>query len=151
MEHEVAPNQAFIALGANLGDRERSFRTALAELDTDGIRVVRVSSFHETQPVGGPTGQPMFLNAAAELATTIAPLALLARLLEIERRHGRVRTVADGPRTLDLDLLIYGDLRIDTPVLTLPHPRMWQRAFVLGPLAEICDVSRLAARFGRLA
>jgi 2-amino-4-hydroxy-6-hydroxymethyldihydropteridine diphosphokinase len=109
----------------------------MAELDTDGIRVVRVSSFHETQPVGGPTGQPMFLNAAAELATTIAPLALLARLLEIERRHGRVRTVADGPRTLDLDLLLYDSVCMHDDRLTLPHPRLYERAFVLVPLADI--------------
>ena len=87
----------------------------------------------------------MFVNAVAEIATTLTPRKLLERLLAIEARHGRERTVVDGPRTLDLDLLIFRDRIIDEVDLTVPHPRMWQRAFVMQPLAEICDLGRLVA------
>jgi len=136
----------FIALGSNLGDRRRHLEEALRELAARGdIRVRAVSSFHETEPCGGPPGQPRYLNAAAELDTELEPRALLERLLEIERRHGRRRDVRDGPRTLDLDLLLYNERRIREPDLCVPHPRMWQREFVLRPLAEICVPARLAA------
>jgi 2-amino-4-hydroxy-6-hydroxymethyldihydropteridine diphosphokinase len=93
---------------------------------------------HETEPVGGPDGQGPYLNAVAELDTTLSPEALLAWLHEIEQRHGRVRSERWGPRTLDLDLLLYRDLVIDRPELTVPHPRMWERDFVMTPLREIC-------------
>jgi 2-amino-4-hydroxy-6-hydroxymethyldihydropteridine diphosphokinase len=93
--------------------------------------------------VGGPEGQDRYLNAVAELETALSPRALLQRLLAIERRHGRRRTVRHGPRTLDLDLLLYGDRVINEPELTVPHPRMWERPFVMGPLSEICDVDSL--------
>ena len=136
----------YIALGSNLGDRMAHIRTALTELAEEGdIRVLRCSSLHETEPVGGPAGQRRFLNAAAELATELPPQTLLGRMLAIEARHGRVRTVRNGARTLDLDLLLYRDCRVDEPDLTVPHPRMWERAFVVQPLAEICSPHRLEA------
>lgn len=130
---------AFIALGSNLGDRAGHLRRALALLGgTPGVRVVAVSSFHETDPVGD-ADQPRFLNAAAHLATSRSPRDLLEVLLGVERELGRVRRPAErwGPRTIDLDLLLMGDLVVEEPGLTLPHPRMHERAFVLEPLAEI--------------
>jgi 2-amino-4-hydroxy-6-hydroxymethyldihydropteridine diphosphokinase len=136
----------FIALGSNLGDRAGHIRSALRELVEAGdVRVLRCSSLHETEPAGGPPGQPNYLNAVAELQTGLSPADLLARLQRIEQRHGRERTVRNGPRTLDLDLLLYGDQVIDQPKLTVPHSRMWQRPFVTEPLAEICDARRLTA------
>jgi len=135
----------YIGLGSNLGDRERHILDALAELTARGdIRVIACSRLHETEPVGGPPGQGLFLNAAAELDTELPPRELLARLLEIEARHGRVRTVRNGARTLDLDLLLYRNQRVAEPDLTIPHPRMWERPFVLVPLSEICSAERLA-------
>jgi 2-amino-4-hydroxy-6-hydroxymethyldihydropteridine diphosphokinase len=137
----------FIGLGSNLGDRAGHIRAALQELGEAGdIRVLRCSALHETAPVGGPRGQPAFLNAAAELATRLTPRSLLVRLLAIEARHGRVRGARNGPRTLDLDLLIYRDKCIDEPCLTVPHPRMWEREFVLAPLRELCDLAALPVR-----
>lgn len=142
----VAGGGIFIALGSNLGDRARHIGDALRELAEPGdIRVLACSTLHETAAAGGPPGQPPYLNAVAELETALEPRALLARLLEIERRHGRERSVRCGPRTLDLDLLLYRDRVIDAEDLHVPHPRMWQRDFVLRPLAEICDPQRLAA------
>lgn len=140
----VSRGGVFVGLGSNLGDRPRHIYDALRELAEAGdIRVVACSSLHETEPVGGPPAQPRFLNAVAELATTLTPRALLQRLLAIEHRHGRRRTVPNGPRTLDLDLLIFGDCVIDEPDLVVPHPRLHLREFVLRPLAEICDPWRL--------
>ncbi len=130
--------RAYIGLGANLGDREATIRAALAALgEEDGIEVVALSSLRETEPVGvGP--QPLFLNGAAELETTLSARELLDRLLATEQRFGRVRTPGEhGPRTLDLDLLLYGDARIEEPGLTVPHPRLHERGFVLEPLAEL--------------
>ncbi len=142
----VATGGVFIALGSNLGDRAQHIRDALRELAEAGdIRVLALSSLHETDPVGGPPGQPRYLNAAAELATDLEPHTLLQRMQAIEQRHGRERTIPNGPRTLDLDLLLYRDRVLDEPDLCVPHPRMWQREFVLKPLAEICDPDRLAA------
>ncbi len=128
----------FIALGSNLGDRAATLRAALDALTSEGdIRLVRCSTLHETEPVGGPPGQPRYLNAAAELETEIGPRRLLERMLAIEARFGRQRGERNGPRTLDLDLLLYGAMRIDEPGLVVPHPRMWERSFVLTPLREI--------------
>jgi 2-amino-4-hydroxy-6-hydroxymethyldihydropteridine diphosphokinase len=135
----------FIGLGSNLGDRAEHIRSALRELAESGdVRVLRCSSLHDTEPVGGPSGQGNYLNAVAEIDTELSPQTLLARLLEIEQHHGRERNVRFGPRTLDLDLLLYRDRAIDEPGLTVPHPRMWQRPFVTEPLAEIYDAQRLA-------
>lgn len=132
---------AAIALGSNLpterGGPEANLRAAVEELRALGD-VVAVSSFHETEPVGY-LNQPRFLNGAAVLRTELAPVELLRGLLAIERRFGRDRsaTVAKGPRTLDLDLLLYDGLVLATAELTLPHPAMRERRFVLAPLAEI--------------
>jgi 2-amino-4-hydroxy-6-hydroxymethyldihydropteridine diphosphokinase len=124
--------RAHVGLGANLGDREASIRRA-AEL----VGARRLSTIRETDP-WGYADQPRFLNAAAELETGLAPRALLDRLLEVERELGRTRGGARyGPRTIDLDLLLYGDETIDEPGLTVPHPRLHERAFALEPLAEL--------------
>ena len=127
---------AYIGLGSNLGDREGNLRTALARLTELGE--VRASSFRETDPVG-LTDQPRFLNAAAELSTDLPARDLLDALLTIERDLGRDRAREErwGPRTLDLDLLLYGDEVIDEPGLRVPHPRLAERRFVLEPLHEL--------------
>jgi 2-amino-4-hydroxy-6-hydroxymethyldihydropteridine diphosphokinase len=128
-----------VALGANLGDRERTIRNGLDALEEEaGVRVVAVSTLRETEPVGF-VDQPRFLNGAAELETTLPPQELLALLLAVERRFGRDREGAapQGPRTLDLDLLLYESLEIDEPGLRIPHPRLHERRFVLEPLAEL--------------
>ena len=130
--------RAFVGLGANLGDREATMRAALERLaGVDGVDVVAVSSFRETDPVG-VVDQPRFLNAAAELATTLVPRELLDALLAVERSLGRTRDGARyGPRTIDLDLLLHGDEDVDEPGLTVPHPRLPERAFALEPLHEL--------------
>jgi 2-amino-4-hydroxy-6-hydroxymethyldihydropteridine diphosphokinase len=131
----------YIGLGSNLGDRAATLAAALRDLAAAGdIRVLRCSSLHETAPVGGPPGQGNYLNAVAELDTELPPQALLTRLLEVERRHGRERRERNGPRTLDLDLLLYREVESQDPELTIPHPRMWEREFVLRPLAELSDL-----------
>lgn len=126
---------AYVALGSNLGDRLAILREALRRLRQLG-RIEAVSSVYETDPVGYDD-QPPFLNAVALLRTDLDPNTLLARLLAIEADLGRVRTFPNAPRTLDLDLLFYDDLILNAPDLTLPHPRLHERAFVLVPLAEI--------------
>ena len=123
---------AYIGLGSNLGDRRAMIAGALERL-----RPARVSTIVETEP-WGVVDQPRFLNAVAEIETELAPPALLDRLLEIEAELGRVRQRKWGPRTIDLDLLLFGDRRIVSPVLTIPHPRLHQRLFVLEGLAELC-------------
>jgi 2-amino-4-hydroxy-6-hydroxymethyldihydropteridine diphosphokinase len=134
---------ALIALGSNLGDRKAALDAALAALaKTSGVTVRAVSRYHETAPVGGPPGQGAFLNAAAGLETTLDPFALHARLCQIETEAGRQRRVRWGERTLDLDLLTYGPWILDTPELSVPHPRMAVRRFVLAPLAEIAPDAR---------
>ena len=129
---------AYIGLGGNLGDRRAYLDRALAALrGRPGVAVTRVSSLYETAPVGGPAGQGPYLNAVAELRTDLDADALLAVLMEVESGLGRVRAERDGPRTIDLDLLLYGDAVSADARLTLPHPRLHQRLFVLQPLAEI--------------
>jgi len=129
---------AYIALGANLGERERNIRQAVDQLTSDPvIRVTKVSSLLENAAVGGPPGSPAFLNGVVEVHTTLDPHALLRRLLDIERQFGRVRREKWEPRVIDLDLLLYGDRVIRTPDLIVPHPRMHERRFVLEPLAQI--------------
>ncbi|HEY8107338.1 MAG TPA: 2-amino-4-hydroxy-6-hydroxymethyldihydropteridine diphosphokinase [Gaiellaceae bacterium] len=130
--------RAFVGLGANLGDRERTLRAAVDALAAEaGIEVVAVSTLRETEPVGVGE-QPRFLNGAAELETSLGARELLDRLLAVEQRFGRIRTPGEhGPRTLDLDLLLYGDEVIDEPRLTIPHRRLHERRFVLEPLAEL--------------
>ena len=132
------PSLAYIALGSNLGDRRGILTGAIAALaGTGGVVVRKVSSFYETEPVGGPPGQGMFFNAAAVLETTRDPFGLLHVLREIEEEFGRTRAVHWGERTLDLDLLLFADRIVDTPELTIPHPRLTERRFVLEPLAEV--------------
>ena len=131
--------RAFVGIGANLGEPERQIRAALAELAaSEGVEVAAVSSLRETDPVGYED-QPRFLNGAAVVETELSPRELLERLLEIERRLGRVRGEGPrfGPRTIDLDLLLYGDETVDEPGLTIPHPRLAERRFALEPLAEL--------------
>jgi 2-amino-4-hydroxy-6-hydroxymethyldihydropteridine diphosphokinase len=129
---------AYVAIGSNLGDREATIARALELLDDPPeLRLVRVASVRETDPVG-VVDQPLFLNTAARLETTLGPRELLDRLLAVERDLGRVRTAERwGPRTLDLDLLLYGDAVLDEPGLTVPHPRLHERRFVLEPLSEL--------------
>jgi 2-amino-4-hydroxy-6-hydroxymethyldihydropteridine diphosphokinase len=129
----------YIGLGANLGNREATITRALELLAADGdIEVVAVSSLRETDPVGYED-QPKFLNGAAALRTELPPRRLLERLLEVERRLGRDRSTGPrfGPRTIDLDLLLYGSAEIEEPTLSVPHPRLAERRFVLEPLAEL--------------
>ncbi|ART47547.1 2-amino-4-hydroxy-6-hydroxymethyldihydropteridine diphosphokinase [Acidovorax carolinensis] len=127
---------AWIGLGANLGDRLSTLRTALSAIGAlPGTRVQRVSSLYGSAPVDA--GGPDYLNAVVQLCTTLAPHALLAQLQAIEQAGGRERPYRNAPRTLDLDILVYGDQVIDTPTLTVPHPRLHERAFVLYPLAEL--------------
>jgi len=131
--------RAYVALGSNLGDREGTLRAALEALAADpGIDVVAVSRFYDTEPVGY-LDQPRFLNGAAALETGLPARELLERLLAVELRFGRRRddVPEQGPRTLDLDLLLYGDAEIDEPGLRVPHPRMHERRFVLEPLADL--------------
>ena len=125
----------FVGLGANLGDPADTLRTAVRRL-SQNIEVRRVSSLYRSEPVG-LRDQPFFLNAVLAGATSLRPVELIALFLEIEREQGRVRTLAMGPRTLDLDLLLYDDIVLDEPSLGVPHPRMADRRFVLAPLAEI--------------
>lgn len=128
---------AFIGLGANLGNAEATLRSAVAALRAlPGCRLAGLSSLYRSAPVG-PAGQDDYLNAVARLDTPLPPHALLAALHAIEGAHGRVRELRWGPRTLDLDLLLYGNDRIATPDLTVPHPELTSRNFVVIPLLEI--------------
>ena len=130
--------RAYVGLGANLGDRERTLREAVSALAAeDRVEVAAVSALRETEPVGVGE-QPLYLNGVAALDTTLGARKLLDRLLAVEQQFGRVRVPGEpGPRTLDLDLLLYGDEVIDEPGLTVPHPRLHERRFVLEPLAEL--------------
>ncbi|MBX9679073.1 MAG: 2-amino-4-hydroxy-6-hydroxymethyldihydropteridine diphosphokinase [Gemmataceae bacterium] len=138
---------AFLALGSNLGDRRANLDAAIAGLQSsEQLQVVRVSSFHETEPVGGPVGQGKYLNAVAHIETSLTPRQLLERLHEIEDGAGRVRSAKDAPRTLDLDILLFGDQilaeRTQPRRLLIPHPRIQDRRFVLEPWAEIAPRTR---------
>lgn len=130
--------RAYVGLGANLGERERTLRRAVDLLDAHPkVELRAVSAFRETAPVGREE-QPDFVNAAAAVDSELGARALLDVLLGIEQELGRVRDgVRDGPRTVDLDLLVYGDLVVDEPGLTVPHPRVQERRFALEPLAEL--------------
>jgi 2-amino-4-hydroxy-6-hydroxymethyldihydropteridine diphosphokinase len=130
--------RVYVGMGSNLGDRAGNLLLGVRGMLSAGLRVVRLSSVYETEPVGVYDAQPAYLNVVAELGPPLPPPEeLLARLLKIEYALGRRRTRALAARTLDLDLLLYGDARTDTPLLTLPHPRMHLRRFVLTPLCEL--------------
>ncbi|MGO4111325.1 2-amino-4-hydroxy-6-hydroxymethyldihydropteridine diphosphokinase [Paenibacillus sp. YAF4_2] len=133
--------QAYIALGSNLGDREELLRQAVERLkQQSGVQIVKVSGIYETDPVGY-TDQPAFLNMAVSVKTSLSPNELLHALFDAEQLLGRIRDIRWGPRTIDLDLLLYGDVTMDDEELTLPHPRMMERAFVLVPLRDVIDSS----------
>jgi 2-amino-4-hydroxy-6-hydroxymethyldihydropteridine diphosphokinase len=145
------PVRVAFALGSNLGDRSATLRSAVAALGaTPGIRTVAVSPVYRTDPVGGPPGQPAYLNAVLVADSSLPPHALLARAHEVEDAHGRVRTERWGPRTLDVDLLAVGGRTQVSAELTLPHPRAHERAFVLVPWADVDPTFEVPGR-GRVA
>ena len=129
-------SRAYVALGSNLGDREENLCTALKHLQENGVEVIKTSTFIETEPYG-VTDQPGFVNAVCQVETELAPLELLRLLLKIEQEMGRVRLRRWGERNIDLDLLLYEDAVLESEELTLPHPDMQNRDFVLIPFAEI--------------
>ena len=129
------PNVVYLSLGSNVGDRDSQLREAQARLGAEG-RIVASSSFYETEPVEF-TDQPWFLNCAVALETTRTPQELIEAILRIEKEMGRQRLQNKGPRTIDIDFLLFGDTVLDSPQLTIPHPAMHHRRFVLEPLAEI--------------
>jgi len=131
---------AYLSLGSNVGDRENNLRDAIARLGTAG-QIISVSSFYETEPVEF-TGQAWFLNCAVVVATAKTPEQLMAGLLAIEQEMGRQRTQKKGPRTIDIDIVLFGDSIVESAALTIPHPAMYQRRFVLEPLAEIAPEAR---------
>lgn len=138
--------QAYIGVGANLQKPEEQVKAAFEELAMlPDTRLMAVSSLYRSAPVGY-SGQPDFINAVAHVETALAPRDLLDALLRIEQRFGRVRDVRNGPRTLDLDILLYGELTIAEPGVTIPHPRMHERAFVIVPLAEIAPDADVPGR-----
>jgi 2-amino-4-hydroxy-6-hydroxymethyldihydropteridine diphosphokinase len=126
----------YLGLGSNIGDREANLRAALERLAAPDLRVVRVSPIYETEPVDY-TDQRWFLNLVAEAETELFPMQLLARVGRIERELGRVRGIPKGPRTIDIDILLYGVALVRSPKLEIPHPRMAERRFVLAPLADL--------------
>jgi 2-amino-4-hydroxy-6-hydroxymethyldihydropteridine diphosphokinase len=127
--------RAFLGLGSNLGDPRAHLRAAVAALPD----VVAVSPVYETEPVGGPSGQSPYLNLVVALETDLSPRELLELAHQLEEAAGRVRTERHGPRTLDVDVLLVGDLTVRERDLVVPHPRMWQRRFVLAPLADLAE------------
>ncbi len=128
----------YIGIGSNLGDRQKNIDDALDMLKKYNITVNRISSIIETDPIGGPV-QDKFLNAVAKLTTELDPHTLLEKLNTIEKNLGRKRTILNGPRTIDLDILLYDNISLTTNNLVIPHPRMFKRDFVLKPLREIAD------------
>ena len=143
----VSGMRAYVGVGANLGDREATISRAVALLDeAEGVDVVEASTLVETEP-WGPVPQPPFLNGAIGVETELEPSALLEVLLDVERALGRVRDGERwGPRTIDLDLLLYGEIVVDEPGLTVPHPRLVERRFALEPLAELAPDALVPGR-----
>jgi len=138
--------RAYVGLGANLGEPRRQVEAALSELDAiPRTRLLKASSLYRSVPMGYAQ-QPEYVNAVAELETGLAASALLAALQAIESRHGRSRSFANAPRTLDLDILLFGDAMLSEPGLTIPHPRMHERAFVLKPLLELAPDAEVPGR-----
>jgi 2-amino-4-hydroxy-6-hydroxymethyldihydropteridine diphosphokinase len=131
----------YLSLGANLGDRVGNLRQAVGRLGELG-EVIAVSDFYETEPVEVTSNQPWYVNCMVTLETELSPQQLLSRILAIEQSMGRRRTEAKGPRTIDIDIIFFGNAVVDTPELTIPHPAMQQRRFVLVPLAEIAPEMR---------
>ena len=128
---------AYLGIGSNFGNRTQNIEAAFNLIRDKGIVILNCSSIIETIPEGGPTGQKKYLNAVLKIKTKFTPLTLLMHLKNIENRLGRVKTIIDGPRPIDLDILLYDNLCMNTPRLIIPHPRMWHRSFVIKPLQEI--------------
>lgn len=126
----------YLGLGSNLGDRSAYIKQALLELENRGIHILKMSSVIETEPVGGPS-QGKYLNAAVECITSLLPENLLLTVQDIEKSMGRIKNVVDGPRNIDIDILLYNRIKLNQPHLIIPHPRMFSRPFVLMPLQEI--------------
>lgn len=146
-QEAAAPVRTVLALGANLGDRSGTLKQAVADLVAhQRVRLRAVSPVVQTEPVGGPAGQPPYLNMVIEVETDLSPRELLVHVQEVEARHHRQRSVRWGPRTLDVDIIVYGDLGSADPELTLPHPRAAERAFVLVPWARMDPSADLAGR-----
>jgi 2-amino-4-hydroxy-6-hydroxymethyldihydropteridine diphosphokinase len=140
----------YLSLGSNIGDRQSNLHTAIDRLAAPGLRILRTSPIYETEPVDY-TGQRWFLNLVVEAETELFPMQLLSRIGKIERELGRVRTLPKGPRTIDIDILLYGKTVVHSATLEIPHPRMAQRRFVLAPLADLAPdlrhpVTRLTVR-----
>jgi len=136
--------KAILALGSNLGERNDTLSTAVAHLvDPPEVRLLGVSPVVQTKAVGGPEGQPDFLNMVMAVETTLTPLELLKHCHDVEQKHHRVREVRWGPRTLDVDIIVFGDLVSEDPILTIPHPRAAERAFVLYPWSLLEPHARL--------
>ncbi len=133
-------NKVHLSLGSNLGEREKNLARAMDELEKRGVKILRRSSIYETEPVE-IREQAWFLNCAIEVVTELQPQQLMNLLLEIELELGRRREIKYGPRTIDLDILLQGDAIVNTPQLTIPHPKMAERRFVLVPLAEIAPLA----------
>ena len=128
----------YLGVGSNLGDRNRNIKEAIKEINLlKDTKIIKISKIIETKPVGGPSAQGNFLNAALKIQTRISPLKLLKDLKKIEKGLGRVKTVRFGPRAIDLDILFYGDRIINTKDLTIPHPKLFARDFVIKPLSEV--------------
>lgn len=143
-------SRAFVGFGTNMGDREYNIRLALESLDlVPNTRVVSSSKIYETKP-WGYLNQPDFLNGVIEVETSLSPAALLGALLGIEAAMGRIREIKNGPRVIDLDLLMYDDIKLSTDELVLPHPRMMERAFVLKPLIDLMPRAEYISAFNLL-
>ena len=128
----------YLGIGSNLGNRRKNIKLALREISRlKETRILKSSKIIESLPLGSPLNQPKFLNAAVKITTYLAPLNLLKGLKNIEKKLGRTRTARFGPRVIDLDILFYGDKTIDNKKLSVPHPRMFEREFVIGPLLEL--------------
>lgn len=128
----------YLGIGSNLGDRRINIKSAVEKIGKlKGARVIKLSKIIETSPVGGPAGQGKFLNAVLKIRTSLSPLTLLKKLKQIEKSLGRKKTVRFGPRTIDLDILFFGERIIDAKTLKVPHPRISEREFVLRPLLEV--------------
>ena len=127
---------AYLGIGSNLGDRQNNIQKALDLLEENGVHILKQSSVIETEPVGGPA-QGKFLNAVIKVETQFLPQKLLTELKDIEKKLGRIKTVENGPRPIDIDILIYDNIKLTTPELIIPHPRMFEREFVMTPLREI--------------
>lgn len=128
----------YLGIGSNVGNRRKNIKTAIDKIrKLATTRLIKASRIIETEPVGGPSGQPKFLNACVKIQTRIPPRKLLTNLKKIEKELGRTASVRNGPRTIDLDILLYGTQTINTRSLVIPHPRMFEREFVLKPLGEV--------------